>query len=544
MSSFVQRCLVILAGCVLPHVVYAMPCPTPSVPNVAVDTSAFLFANDCSEIERGRLLPSGVSGQILLEGNGSVTWVVNVVDPADTPLPYGIEFGYVLEAGQRLLNVFVNDVLVKPKLEFPSSGSTVLRSFTDPLIVNLRPGHNRIQLAATGQPSPFLETFNLSPVRYINRGENVVARPNPFQPECQRTGPNTFDFKAEPGYFDSYYGKVDPSCQRSTLDDWKGANNFLDFPHLVVHAEYINAYDLGFGRDMNCLDNGRTSCYVANHLDPKGKNEFAATVTMERMPFSSRTITAFFVYDALGKRINQIALDSEGAKSVPESCYACHRGYTHAGEPFGGEYLPFDIDAFEDWPGKLTRANQASAFRELNKIIHTYASQSNQNPDTVDLIESWYDGNVASGSYQAFRDFFDCNPSPNKLPKADWFTNKYKSFCEVPQNDINAINTFVREWDLYQFGYAKYCRMCHVAQAGLAETGFPQTVGNWPQSIVGPSAGVFDRSPGWARLHVCQVAYPRMPHAELTDERVRTDAFPSHGTEPIRPYNVICDPYP
>jgi hypothetical protein len=171
MSSFVQRCLVILAGFVLPSAVYAMPCPTPSVPNVEVDASAFLFAKDCSEIERGSLLPSGVSGQILLKRKGSVTWVVNVVDPDNTPLlPYRIDFGYAPKAGQRLLDVFVNGVLVKPKLEFPNSGSTVLRRFTDPLIVNLRPGHNRIQLAATGQRSPFLEKFDLSPV-HQSRGK-------------------------------------------------------------------------------------------------------------------------------------------------------------------------------------------------------------------------------------------------------------------------------------------------------------------------------------------------------------------------------------
>ena len=548
MSSFVQRCLVILAGCVLPSAVYAMPCPTPSVPNVEVDSSAFLFAKDCSEIERGSLLPSGVSGQILLKRKGSVTWVVNVVDPDNTPLlPYRIEFGYALKAGQRLLDVFVNGVLVKPKLKFLNSGSTVLRRFTDPLIVNLRPGHNRIQLAATGQRSPFLETFNLSPVRYINRGENVAARPDPFTPDCQRTGPGTFDFEADPGYFDSYYGKVDPLCQRSTLHDWQKVNNFLDSPHLVVHAEYINAYDLGFGRDMNCLDNGRTSCYVANHQEPKGSNKLVATVAMERMPFSSRTITAFFVYDELGRRLNQIKLDGEGAKSVPESCYACHKGYTSAGgNPVGGEYLPFDIDAFEDWPGKLPRANQASAFRELNKIIHRYASQNDQNTDIADLIESWYDGNVASGSYQAFRDFFDCNPSPNKLPKAEWFgvvevdgtqVPKYKSFCDVPP-DLNAINTYVRDWNLYQFGYAKYCRLCHVAQAGLAQTGFPQPVGNWRQTVVAPNADQFNH---WATTHVCEVARPRMPHAELTDKRVRTDAFPNR-TEQLRPYNLICNP--
>jgi hypothetical protein len=243
-----------------------------------------------------------------------------------------------------------------------------------------------------------------------------------------------------------------------------------------------------------------------------------------------------------------------------------HLGWRESGR---GEYLPFDIDAFEDWPGKLPRANQASAFRELNKIIHRYASQNDQNTDIADLIESWYDGNVASGSYQAFRDFFDCNPSPNKLPKVEWFgvvevngtqVPKYQSFCDLPP-DLNAINTYVRDWNLYQFGYAKYCRLCHVAQAGLAQTGSPQTnvfvVGNWLQSRrpdrpnavgpnrnlpseIAPNAGMFNDP--WATRHICEVAYPRMPHAELTDERVRTDAFPSHGTEPIRPYNLICNP--
>ncbi len=39
----------------------------------------------------------------------------------------------------------------------------------------------------------------------------------------------------------------------------------------------------------------------------------------------------YYVYAPDGRRLNAIALDSEGPKSVPEVCYACHGG-KHDGE--------------------------------------------------------------------------------------------------------------------------------------------------------------------------------------------------------------------
>ena len=138
-------------------------------------------------------------------------------------------------------------------------------------------------------------------------------------------------------------------------------NNFLDSPHLVVHAEYINAYDLGFGRDMNCLDNGRTSC--CRRCQPSRAEGLKQTRRHSSHGADAVLIAndygIFRLMTSLVDASNQIKLDGEGAKSVPESCYACHKGYTSAGgNPVGGEYLPFDIDAFEDWPGKLPRPSQ------------------------------------------------------------------------------------------------------------------------------------------------------------------------------------------
>ena len=180
----------------------------------------------------------------------------------------------------------------------------------------------------------------------------------------------------EPGYSSTYYGKVDPAGERTNLADWKAVNGFNPASIAFSRAQYVNAYDLGFGRDMSCMDNGRAACVVDNYLlerdtdgniVPGGQELFAASVAMERINFLSRSIVAFYVYvpadgqptpvrpaDSDLVRTNRITLDTEGPKSVPESCYACHMGYTSAGNnPVGGTYLPW---IWTYWrPGRAAR---------------------------------------------------------------------------------------------------------------------------------------------------------------------------------------------
>lgn len=319
-----------------------------------------------------------------------------------------------------------------------------------------------------------LDIFLFPAFKFLYAKGNVAPLPSPYAPEF-----------GDPDYLDTYYGKVDPQGKRTTLDDWMAENDFNDYPHLVKKAEYINASDLGFGRHMHCIDNGKTSCYVENYLDPKGESNFAATVTMERMSNFYGTFVAFFVYDSDGNRINQIALDSEGPKSVPESCWACHGGYGHGSAFFGGNYLPFDVNNLEDWPGHPTRASQVANFRSLNYIVWKDAEYLAENNNLTDLIEKWYGGIPFSGTSYGTAN----TPST-------WFTN---SNGHLSQNAEVYKKNRVESY-LYQEIYGEYCRMCHVAQ-----------------DLDWQDAHALDFTVA-AYNHLCGGAdnSPAMPHAEVT----------------------------
>jgi hypothetical protein len=324
-----------------------------------------------------------------------------------------------------------------------------------------------------------LDVFLLPIKQFLIANGDVTPRPSAYAPEY-----------GQAGYYESYYGKVDPQGKRTTLNAWLEENDFNEYPALIKKAEYINAADLGFGRKMHCIDNGRTSCYVKNYLDPKGASTFAATVAMERMSNGYSSFVAYFVYDANGNRINQIPLDSEGPKSVPESCWACHGGYGH-GSYYGGTYLPFDVSNLEDWPGHPTKAAQAEKFRELNNIVWNdakyYADDTNSylaNPENlVNLIEKWYAGTPSVG-----HTFSKANAPSN------WFTN-------VNGNSSTNANVYKKhqvESYMYKEIYGKYCRMCHVAQ-NL----------DWQDA----HAADFTLA---AYNHICSSKDPVMPHAEVT----------------------------
>lgn len=317
------------------------------------------------------------------------------------------------------------------------------------------------------------DIFTFSIIEFLNAKGNVTPEPDAYHPEY-----------GEPGYLDSYYGMVDPQGKRTTLNAWREENDFNSGLGFVKSAEYINAADLGFGRKMYCLDNGRTSCYVQNYLDPETTSDFAATVAMERMPAG---YVAFFVYDAAGNRINQIALDSEGPKSVPESCWACHGGHAHGSSFYGGNYLPFDVDNLKDWPGHPTRAAQLDDFQDLNDIVWGDAEYSTDNQNLVELLEQWYDGppfyNSASYSAADVPDSWYTNPNGDNYGST---TSTYKD---------HQVEKF-----LYKEVYSEYCRMCHVAQEV-----------DWQTAHAGDFALAATR-------HICEPNnnWPRMPHAEVT----------------------------
>lgn len=411
-------------------------------------------------------------------GPKSIEWTVNAAKRREYALEFRYAFG-AAETATRPLDVFVNGDLVKAELPFNGTG-LANRWRTQIMLATLNEGANTVRVETTGSGGADIDYLAATPINYINAMGDVTPLSDPYFPEY-----------GDPGYYDTYYGKVDPQGKRETLAEWLDENDFNDFPHLVKSAEYINANDLGFGREMHCIDNGRSSCYVENSLDPKGASVFAATVTMERMSGNYGNFVAYFVYDANGDRINQIALDSEGPKSVPESCYACHGGSRHGSAFMGGNYLPFDIEALEDWPGHPTRAQQLEDFRELNDIVWN-DSDLHGNDNLVDLIEGWYDGVPGFGSVY----------DTGSLPGAGWHGSTAHIAGSPTAAEAEAIDEF-----LYDDVYGKYCRLCHVAQDL-----------DWQTA----EAGDFARA---AYAHICNVDNndPRMPHAEVTFNKFNFD---------------------
>lgn len=531
-----------------------------------------LLADQCYAVNRGRFLDDGpANGRVVVKGavrgdteGGDVSWRV---DAAQAEF-YTLQFRYRLGKGrQRSMSVYVNDVF-KRTLEFPAGGSDAV---TEPFIVELAAGANIVELRTVGPlASASLARFDYNGVHFLRRGGSaftttgdvaptrVEPRPDPYQPDCL---PDSL--LQTTVYRNSYYGRVDPDCERSTLADWKTANGFgpdcaasttgplvpagpsvcLPNPN-VANASYINAYDLGFGRDMYCHDGSqptRTACYVNNYQRPTAAggtpaadpDRFIATVAMERMTLTSpsvRSVVIFFAFDANGERVNQVALDSEGAKPIPDNCYACHKGYTITaaggdGHPYGGAFLPFDVDAFDDWRDFPSRVEQEEDFRVLNQIVLEDAERHG-NADIVGLIKSWYHGdeprNTTAG-YTAFRDFSDCGPDPDLLPKASWFTGSPTSWCDAGNTPADR-ERYLREWYLYVYGYAKYCRLCHVSQGGPG-------LGFYPPGTLAADAGSFD---SYLQFTACDPDYyVRMPHAALTSARFENDSYPREPEDPL-----------
>jgi VCBS repeat-containing protein len=366
----------------------------------------------------------------------------------------------------------------------------------------------------------YIDKLTIGQPSFLNANVKVVADQEP-------------EF-GQSGYENTYYGIVDPQGQRTTLKKWLRTNGYTikRNKQKIVRSQYINSFDLGFGRSMSCLDVGHLSCYVDNYINLDRDKPvtvqtklpaFAATVTMERMQFldpvtqQSRLITAFFVYDKDGRRINRAPLDNEGAKAVPESCYACHKGNIDSnGNPVGGQFLPWDLHLLDQQlRGSPAIAKQIDAIRELNHMVWKDAAvQYDPNDPTKvrkqslkNLIEGWYGGEPLPGTTY----------NPNFIPST-WYTDPASANIEcsgVPTSKP------CKEKFSYQSVYANYCRTCHVTH------GEGQDVGN-QLGFFWKNADEF-RSDANRVICISPNAAKLMPNAELTYHRFNTDIVPGTG---------------
>ena len=262
-----------------------------------------------------------------------------------------------------------------------------------------------------------------------------------------------------------YYTAIDPADDKTTLGLWWGANGFSATDGSGgTRAAYLNHNDLGFGRDMNCRENGSDlACYVTNYGLPDQNTANAdaaetrdaakrgATVAMEydaSEPLAKRV--QFYVYGggvAASGRIKFADLDGLGPKPVPHLCLVCHGGSFDAdNKAKDARFREFDLPSFKysgnrswDFGDATLTPAELSAYGSLNQMVRDTSLANLPNSPIRELISNWYPSN----------DFTSAPVQPD-LPSG---------------------------WGAQTAGYHQVfgtsCRTCHVARdAGVANAPF------------------------------------------------------------------------
>lgn len=225
----------------------------------------------------------------------------------------------------------------------------------------------------------------------------------------------------------NYYAQVDPTNTRLTLDGVTGFKTHHGFgpagpscTNLAAGetcAIFANSGDLGFGREMHCKKNGAdVACYVTNYgnIDTPDTDDVAAavandnkvaTVAMEYAPIEGAgadPVVKFFVYNAVGDRVNNADLDNKGRRPIPQLCMVCHGGNYPGGAttgvpPFsvandaklGSQFIAFDVHNYTFAAPPFDKSGQQAAFKTFNEqiVLATNASQH-----TSLVIAEMYDG--------------------------------------------------------------------------------------------------------------------------------------------------------
>jgi hypothetical protein len=260
-----------------------------------------------------------------------------------------------------------------------------------------------------------------------------------------------------------YLGVGVPDPNNYSFSDWLADNGFAWDGSGGVRAVYGNLADLQVGRDMNCLQNGqKIACFVSNFgpspLDANWPNiTDAVEAPFIHSPFGRVAMVydptingpnqvSFYAFgtkfgpdfDQLGNLAEHddallyaIALDQEGAKTVPRMCMACHGGNydTNTDSATGAKFLPFDVFSFR-FPTHAGYSfdDQQENLRKLNALVVA----TNPGQGITDLINGLYPNGVNSvGSV----------PVDGYVPSG-WSNNSA----------------------LYTGVVRPYCRTCHLAQ--------------------------------------------------------------------------------
>lgn len=385
--------------------------------------------------------------------------------PATAPNTVRLEVTGTNGAGPPL--VLLNDVVNIDGLVAANPGSATSGDLSYP------PQYAECSTVELAPPTSVMPDYGL------NNGADATGRPYFL------TGPQgTFN----PVGFDpnTYYAVIDPGTPtRDTLGKWWvengfGPNGLTPVNTGYTRASYMNHNDLGFGRDMHCIETDNPSstldnlaCYVSNYGGPDqiatnaddavaaDRTKALATVTMEfdpAAPVGQRV--QFYAYaggQAGGPRIGFADLDGFGPKPIPQLCTVCHGGTYDdvAGRAVDSKFREFDLpslrysgnrswDFFPSSSSSALSTIELGNFARLNNMVLNSEPQSGGVPtDTLGkLIRAWYPSFVGG-------------PAPVRpAAPASW-----------PNDSTNmpAGTTFTWQ-DIYHGPYAQSCRTCHVAR--------------------------------------------------------------------------------
>ena len=264
-----------------------------------------------------------------------------------------------------------------------------------------------------------------------------------------------------------YYNTIDPGNANPTLSQWWTNHGFAADGSGGTRAAYLNFNDLGFGRDMNCLQTGSDlACYVTNYGAPdqnpanadaaesQDPTKRGATVAMEyKNSEGADRRVRFFVYapgdPTTAGKLKFADLDGLGPKSVPNLCIVCHGGTYDSGanNVLQARFREFDLQSFKysggrswDYPPSAASNslsnNELTAFATLNKLVHDIQPNTSA---IKELIDNWYPGGFGAGT----------KPSNTAVPPG-W------------SGDAN----------FYRNVFGKSCRTCHVARDKGVANGF------------------------------------------------------------------------
>jgi hypothetical protein len=377
-----------------------------------------------------------------------------------------------------------------------------------------------------------------------------------------------------------YRATIDPRGLRPTLSCYKVVNRmplrpgetcpqhtgtgFVPQPAVAeTTAAYANTVDLGFGREMHCVQDGaNAACWVSNYdQEPytgpgqgpdttkaqhavEGLNGLRlpdATVAMEfsqiedtaanGSPVTSsdpERVVKFYVYNQAGTPLDAASLDGLGARPVPQLCMVCHGGQipnaTGTVSTAGGIATPVFNDgdpATDDRPN----VKLGSKFLPFDLGSFTYAAPDSDAGNLFSKLNQ-------QGAFRRLNEIAKIAPPPNVAvdPSSDliqvlfdrWYTGPATPPAfQVQDAVVPPWNADARHRNFYRTVVGKSCRTCHIASP------FPEL--RFEQPGAGGSGVGIDGNIGTVQSRVCYDHV--MPHARRTHDLFWTSVGPSQAAQ-------------